>query len=79
MFAKEQKIDLVDEKYFFTQERWDALQKVLKEEKEKKPLKSPERFPNCLHRKNRETVLGPLEPSHLIRMAIWRPGLRPAA
>ncbi len=34
-FAKEQKIELVDEKYFFTQERWDGLQQVLKEEKEK--------------------------------------------
>jgi beta-aspartyl-peptidase (threonine type) len=33
-FAAEQKIDLVDPKYFFTQPRWDALQKVLKEEKE---------------------------------------------
>ena len=40
-FAKEQKIDLVDEKYFFTQERWDALQKVLKEEKEKEAVKKP--------------------------------------
>jgi beta-aspartyl-peptidase (threonine type) len=38
-FAKEQKIELVDEKYFWTQERWDALQKILKEEKEK--VKSP--------------------------------------
>lgn len=34
-FAKEQKIELVDEKYFWTQPRWDALQKILKEEKEK--------------------------------------------
>lgn len=34
-FAKEQKIELVDEKYFFTQERWDALQQILKEEKTK--------------------------------------------
>jgi len=34
-FAKEQKIELVDEKYFFTQERWDQLQQVLKEEKAK--------------------------------------------
>jgi len=34
-FAKEQKIELVDEKYFFTQERWDQLQEVLKEEKAK--------------------------------------------
>lgn len=34
-FAATQKIDIVDEKYFWTQHRWDALQKVLKEEKEK--------------------------------------------
>jgi beta-aspartyl-peptidase (threonine type) len=34
-FAKEQKIELVDEKYFWTQERWDGLQQVLKEEREK--------------------------------------------
>ena len=34
-FAREKKLDLVDEKYFWTQHRWDALQKVLKEEKEK--------------------------------------------
>ncbi len=27
-FAKEQGIELVDEKYFFTQERWDELQRV---------------------------------------------------
>lgn len=31
-FAKEQKIEIVDEKYFWTQPRWDALQKILKEE-----------------------------------------------
>lgn len=34
-FAVEQKIELVDPKYFWTQPRWDALQKILKEEKEK--------------------------------------------
>lgn len=34
-FAKEQGVEIVDEKYFWTQERWDALQKILKEEKEK--------------------------------------------
>lgn len=34
-FAKEQNIELVDEKYFWTQERWDALQRILTEEKEK--------------------------------------------
>lgn len=34
-FAREQNIELVDEKYFWTQERWDALQRILKEEKDK--------------------------------------------
>src|SRR5688500_422525 len=34
-FAKEMNIELVPEKYFWTQERWDALQKIIKEEKEK--------------------------------------------
>ena len=34
-FAAEQKIELVDEKYFWTQHRWDALQKILTEEKAK--------------------------------------------
>jgi beta-aspartyl-peptidase (threonine type) len=32
-FARENGIELVDEKYFFTQERWDALQKVKEAEK----------------------------------------------
>lgn len=35
-FAREQKIEIVDEKYFWTQHRWDALQQILKEEKEKR-------------------------------------------
>lgn len=34
-FAREQKLEIVDEKYFWTRHRWDALQKVLKEEREK--------------------------------------------
>ena len=33
VFAKENGIELVDEKYFFTQERWDALQKIKAAEK----------------------------------------------
>jgi beta-aspartyl-peptidase (threonine type) len=36
-FAKEQGIELVDEKYFWTQPRWDSLQKILQEEKQKAP------------------------------------------
>lgn len=39
-FAAEQKIELVDPKYFWTQSRWDALQQILKEEKEPEPTKT---------------------------------------
>jgi L-asparaginase / beta-aspartyl-peptidase len=35
-FAAEQKIELVDPKYFFTQERWDSLQQILEREKQNK-------------------------------------------
>ena len=35
VFAKENGIELVDEKYFFTQERWDALQKIKAAEKKR--------------------------------------------
>jgi beta-aspartyl-peptidase (threonine type) len=42
IFAKQQKVELVDEKYFWTQKRWDSLQKTLKEEKQKpQPTPSP--------------------------------------
>lgn len=34
-FAKEMNIELVPEKYFWTQERWDSLQKIIKQEKDK--------------------------------------------
>ncbi|PYL37306.1 MAG: isoaspartyl peptidase/L-asparaginase, partial [Verrucomicrobia bacterium] len=33
VFAKENGVQLVDQKYFFTQERWDALQKIKEAEK----------------------------------------------
>ena len=36
-FAREQGVALVDAKYFFTQERWDALQKKKEEEKSGSP------------------------------------------
>jgi beta-aspartyl-peptidase (threonine type) len=39
-FAAEQKIELVDPKYFWTQHRWDALQNILKEEADKKKVGS---------------------------------------
>jgi L-asparaginase / beta-aspartyl-peptidase len=34
-FAREQGVELVNPKYFRTQERWDSLQRIIKEEKEK--------------------------------------------
>ncbi|HSI88448.1 MAG TPA: isoaspartyl peptidase/L-asparaginase [Pyrinomonadaceae bacterium] len=34
-FAEQQKLELVDPKYFWTQPRWDSLQRILKQEKEK--------------------------------------------
>jgi beta-aspartyl-peptidase (threonine type) len=37
-FAAEQKVELVDPKYFWTQHRWDSLQQILKEEAEKKKV-----------------------------------------
>ena len=40
-FAKEQNIELVDAKYFWTQERWDSLQKILQQEKEKSAAPKP--------------------------------------
>lgn len=41
-FAKEQGFELVDAKYFFTQRRWDQLQKVLKHSPEKPELSEDE-------------------------------------
>jgi beta-aspartyl-peptidase (threonine type) len=35
-FAKEQNIELVDEKYFFTQRRWNELQRIKQQEKEQR-------------------------------------------
>jgi L-asparaginase / beta-aspartyl-peptidase len=34
-FAEQQKLELVDPKYFWTQPRWDSLQRILKQEKER--------------------------------------------
>ncbi len=34
-FAEQQKLDLVEPKYFWTQPRWDSLQRILKQEKER--------------------------------------------
>jgi beta-aspartyl-peptidase (threonine type) len=37
-FAADQKLELVEPKYFWTQPRWDSLQRILKEEAEKKKV-----------------------------------------
>lgn len=55
-FAKEQKIELVDEKYFFTQERWDTLQKVIKEEEAKKKAQTPNTEDKKPNTKNQSVV-----------------------
>jgi L-asparaginase / beta-aspartyl-peptidase len=39
-FAKEMNIELVEEKYFWTKERWDSLQRIIKEEQEKEKNKT---------------------------------------
>ncbi len=38
-FAKEMKLELVPEKYFWTQRRWDSLQRIIKREKEREKAK----------------------------------------
>lgn len=47
-FAREQRLDIVDEKYFWTQHRWDALQKILKEEKAKESKKEKVKSQNSV-------------------------------
>ena len=44
-FAKEQNIELVPAKYFWTQNRWNSLQKIIKEEKAKEKKVSEFREP----------------------------------
>jgi beta-aspartyl-peptidase (threonine type) len=45
-FAAEQKIELVDPKYFWTQERWDDLQRILEKEKAKEIPGPKSQVPN---------------------------------
>ncbi len=59
-FASEQKIELVDPKYFFTQERYDALQRILEQEKLASP-KSPVTTPKS---QNQTSPISP-QPSAL--------------
>lgn len=42
-FAKEQNVELVEEKYFWTQPRWDAIQKIKQREKEQKEKEQKEK------------------------------------
>lgn len=42
-FAKEQKIELVEEKYFWTQQRWDAFQLIKQKEKEQQQQLEPKK------------------------------------
>jgi beta-aspartyl-peptidase (threonine type) len=42
-FAAERGMELVDPKYFFTQERWDALEKVKAQQKKEAPVSDKDR------------------------------------
>lgn len=42
-FAREQGIELVPESYFWTQQRWDSLQKIIREEQKKQPAQPAEK------------------------------------
>ena len=57
-FAAERKIELVDPKYFWTQPRWDSLQKILKEEKEKAAPKTVGAVPTASLAENRFGTVG---------------------
>lgn len=56
-FAKEQGIELVPESYFWTQQRWDSLQKIIREEQKKQSVQ-PEKKENRKEktRKNKRPV-----------------------
>jgi beta-aspartyl-peptidase (threonine type) len=46
-FAKQNGVELVDEKYFFTEERWKQLQEAKEKEKQQeKPVNKPDRKPS---------------------------------
>ena len=53
-FAKEMNIELVEEKYFWTQDRWDSLQRIIKEEKEKQ-VQSPKPKAQSLNGENQKS------------------------
>lgn len=57
-FAREQKIELVPAKYFWTQHRWDALQQIIKEEKEKAKGKKVSEFRNPASQNERYGTVG---------------------
>lgn len=54
-FAKQVGIELVDEKYFWTQERWDSLQKIIRQEKEKEKQEKPKSQNSKIKIENSET------------------------
>ncbi len=66
-FAKEHGVDLVDAKYFFTQERWDELQRDKAKEKGGVAIR------------NLLSLTIPLARSRWIETGIWRRPLQPVA
>lgn len=57
-FAKEAGLEIVDPKYFYTQERWDALQKVIEEDSTKSQLDHDSKTSLKLGIKNKDNKFG---------------------
>ncbi len=58
IFAKEQKVELVDEKYFWTQERWDGLQKLKQIEREQQQAPKKVSFLDDGYSEKAEKIFG---------------------
>ncbi|MEZ5344055.1 MAG: isoaspartyl peptidase/L-asparaginase [Pyrinomonadaceae bacterium] len=57
-FAEEMKVEFVPEKYFFTQRRWDALQKIIESEKAKENGKVSSQLDPRLEPENKFGTVG---------------------
>jgi len=71
-FARENGIELVDQKYFFTQERWEALQKIKAAEKDRTVPEKQFSLPIKID-------MVPWAPLRWTKMEIWPQQLQPAA
>ncbi len=73
-FAAEKGLEIVDPKYFWTEERWKQLQKQLEEEKKRSEVRGHKKFQSDICPASR---LAQLARSHSTRLVTCRPGHRP--